>query len=179
MNKHITWRDWSVAGVRIAFGIIWAVDAWLKWQPGFSATFLPNMISTADAEPHWIKWWFDFVLALERPAPLVFVYVGAITETLLAITLILGVARRLVFVGGALYALAIWCTADGFGAPYGPGATDIGPGIIYAMVFLTLLVMLEHGHSSHLALDAAIVPRFPQWSVLSGPLDRESVPSRP
>lgn len=165
-------RSWDVAGLRIVFGIIWAVDAWLKWQPGFRATFLPNMISTADAEPHWIKWWFDFVVALERSAPALFVYIGAVTETLLAIALILGFARRVVFVGGALYALTIWCTADGFGAPYGPGATDIGPSIIYAMVFLALLVILERGHSDQLTLDAAIVRRYPQWSRLSGPLDR-------
>ncbi len=164
--------------MRIAFGIIWAVDAWLKWQPGFRATFLPNMISTADAEPHWIKWWFDFVVALERSAPALFVYIGAVTETLLAITLILGFARRVVFVGGALYALTIWCTADGFGAPYGPGATDIGPSIIYAMVFLALLVMLERGHSSRLSLDAAIVRRFSLWSRLAGPVDRGGAAAR-
>ncbi|WP_343600505.1 DoxX family protein [Mycobacterium sp.] len=179
MNQRLTWRDWAVAGVRIVFGIIWAVDAWLKWQPGFRATFLPNMISTAAAEPHWLNWWFDVVLALERPAPALFAYIGAVTETLLAIVLVLGLARRLAFAGGALYSLAIWCTADGFGAPYGPGATDIGPGIVYAMVFVTLLVMLEHGHSSHLAVDAAIAPRVPWWSLLSGPLNRDSVPSRP
>jgi uncharacterized membrane protein YphA (DoxX/SURF4 family) len=164
------WRNFDVAALRIVFGIIWGVDAWLKWQPGFRATFLPNMISTADGEPHWIRWWFDFVVAMERSAPALFVYMGAITETLLAITVILGVARRVVYIGGALYALMIWCTADGFGAPYGPGATDIGPSIIYALVFLALLVMLERGHSGLLSLDAAIVRRFPQWARLSGPL---------
>ena len=173
MSKRIlTWRDWGSAGVRVTFGIIWAADAWLKWQPGFRATFLPKMISTAAAEPSWLKWWFDFVLALERSAPALFVYIGAVVETALAITLILGVGRRAVFAGGALYSLMIWSTADGFGAPYGVGATTIGPGIVYAVVFFTLLMMLEHGHSSHLALDAAIVPRFPQWAKISGPIDR-------
>lgn len=169
MSKRVTWRDWGSGGVRVLFGIIWAVDAWLKWQPGFRATFLPKMISTAATEPSWLKWWFDFVLALERPAPALFAYIGATVETVLAITLILGVGRRVVFVGGTLYSLLIWCTADGFGAPYGPGATDVGPGIIYALVFFTLLMMLEHGHSSHLALDAAITPRYPWWSKFSGP----------
>lgn len=179
MNTATNWRGWAPTGLRIAFGIIFGVDAWLKWQPGFRATFLPNMISTAAVEPHWLAWWFDFVLALERPAPAVFVYIGAVTETLLAFTLVLGVARRVVFVGGALYAMAIWCTADGFGAPYGPGATDIGPGIIYALVFSALLVLLEHGHPSHLTLDAAIVHRFPRWSRVSGPLDHGGVVPRP
>jgi uncharacterized membrane protein YphA (DoxX/SURF4 family) len=169
MSTPRGWRDWAAAAVRIIFGVIWAIDAWLKWQPGFRATFLPNMIATAGAAPHWLKWWFDFVLALERPAPAVFVYVGRTVETLLAIALILGVGRRVVYAGGALYSLLIWCTADGFGAPYGQGATDIGPGIIYAMVFLTLLVMLEHGHSSHLALDGTIVRRVPWWSRIAGP----------
>lgn len=179
MSKHITWRDWGAAAGRIAFGMIWAVDAWLKWQPGFRETFLPNMIATAAAEPRWLAWWFDFVLALERPVPSLFAYVGAVVETMLAIAVTLGLARRVVFFGGAVYSLMIWCTAEGFGAPYGPGATDVGPGIIYAVVFFTLLMMLEHGHSGHLALDAAIVPRYPWWSVLSGPVDHRDVGRMP
>jgi len=28
-----------VALIRIVFGLIWAVDAWLKWQPDFAAGF--------------------------------------------------------------------------------------------------------------------------------------------
>lgn len=115
-------RQWVAAAVRIVFGVIWGIDAWLKWQPGFRATFLPNMIATAAAEPHWLAPWFDFVLRLERPAPAMGAYLGAAVETVIAITLIVGVARRAVYVAGAIYSLLVWTTAGGFGAPYPPGS---------------------------------------------------------
>lgn len=162
-------RQWVAAAVRIVFGVIWGIDAWLKWQPGFRATFLPNMIATAAAEPHWLAPWFDFVLRLERPAPAMGAYLGAAVETVIAITLIVGVARRAVYVAGAIYSLLVWTTAGGFGAPYTPGATDIGPSIIYAVVFCALLVMLEHGLGNRFALDDTLVRRLPWWSRLAGP----------
>lgn len=162
-------RQWVAAALRIVFGVIWGIDAWLKWQPGFRATFLPNMIATAATEPHWLAPWFDFVLQLERPAPAMGAYLGAVVETVIAITLIVGVARRVVYVGGALYSLLVWTTAGGFGAPYPPGATDIGPSIIYAIVFCAFLVMLEHGLGNRFALDNALVRRRPWWSRLAGP----------
>ncbi|MBS4728682.1 hypothetical protein MSM1_10180 [Mycobacterium sp. SM1] len=177
MSTPTVRRDWAPEAVRIIFGIIWAIDAWLKWQPGFRTTFLPNMITTAGAEPHWLAPWFAFVLRVLRTAPHVWPYLAAGVETTLAITLLLGVGRRAVYAGGAVYGMSIWCTADGFGAPYGPGATDIGPGIIYALVFVSLLVMLERGHGGHLALDAVLVRRVPWWSRLAGPVGAGAAPA--
>ncbi len=160
---------WAATAVRIAFGVIWGIAAWLKWQPGFRATFLPDMIATATGQPHWLAPWFDFWLRLERPAPEVWAYLGAIAETLIAIAVLLGFARRAVYIGGALYSLLIWCTAGGFGGPYTQGATDIGPAIIYAVVFCALLVMLEHGLGGRFTLDAAIARRVPWWPRIAGP----------
>ncbi|MGH3967480.1 MAG: hypothetical protein ACRDTV_04995, partial [Mycobacterium sp.] len=80
MSTPRGWRDWAAAAVRIMFGIIWAVDAWLKWQPGFRVTFLPNMIATAGAEPHWLASWFDFVLRVLRTAPGMWLYLAASVE---------------------------------------------------------------------------------------------------
>lgn len=157
------------AAVRIGFGVIWAIAAWLKWQPSFRTTFLPNMISTAAGQPHWLAPWFDFWLRLERPAPGVWVYLGAIAETAIAIAVILGFARRAVYIGGALYSGLVWATAGGFGAPYAQGATDIGPAIIYAVVFCALLVILEHGLGSRFAVDAAIARRLLWWPRIAGP----------
>jgi uncharacterized membrane protein YphA (DoxX/SURF4 family) len=162
-------RESAAAAVRVAFGLIWAIDAWLKWQPGFRATFLPNLVSTAAAEPHWLAPWFDFVLRTVHPAPDMWAYLPAIVETTIAITVTLGVGRRVVFIGGVVYTLLIWSTGEGFGVPYGQGATDIGPAIIYTVVFCALLVMLEHGLGNRLALDTVIAHRLPWWRLVAGP----------
>ena len=39
-NTHVsTWRAKAIALLRAAFGVIWAIAAWLKWQPPFINSF--------------------------------------------------------------------------------------------------------------------------------------------
>ncbi len=156
-------RAWPEAAVRVAFGVIWAIDASLKWQPGFRAAIVPSLAATAAGEPHWLAPWFDLWLRLQRPDPWAWAYLAAVTETLLAVCVLLGVARKLVYAGGAAYALMIWSTADGFGAPYGPGATDIGPAIMYSVVFCALLALGAQAGAGRYSLDAFITRRVAWW----------------
>lgn len=156
-------RAWPEAAVRVTFGVIWAIDASLKWQPGFRATIVSSLAATAAGEPHWLAPWFDLWLRLQRPDPWAWAYLVAVTETLLAACVLLGVARKLVYAAGAAYALIVWSTADGFGAPYGPGATDIGPAIIYSVVFCALLTMGAQGAAGRYSLDTLIARRVAWW----------------
>jgi nitrite reductase (NO-forming) len=165
-------EKWWAAAVRIAFGVIWGIDASMKWQPGFRATFVSDMNAAATGQPHWLVPWFDFWIWVMRPAPQLWEFLIAIAETTIAITLILGVARRIVYIGGALVSLLIWSTAEGFGGPYAQGRTDIGTSIIYVMVFLALLVMLEHGLDSRFVLDGTLARRLSWWPRLAGPIVR-------
>lgn len=46
--------------------------------------------------------------------------------------------------GGLVYSLLLWSTAEGFGGPYGPGFTGnrgdvLGTAIVYAVLFAFLL----------------------------------------
>ncbi len=159
----------AATALRIAFGVVWAIDAWLKWQPGFRATMLPSMVAAAQGQPHWLTGWFDFWIHLMRPDPGLWVDLIALTETTIAVLLLTGLARRAVYLGGALYSLSVWSTAEGFGGPYTAGATDIGTSIIYVLVFLALLVKLEHGLDRRLALDIAVARRVPWWRHVAGP----------
>jgi uncharacterized membrane protein YphA (DoxX/SURF4 family) len=162
-------RGRAAGALRITFGVVWAIAAWLKWQHGFAETYVPKLIAKAAAEPHWLTPWFHFWIRLERLASGPLAYLIAITETAIAGMLILGVARRSLYIGGALYSLLVWSTAEGFGGPYRQGSTDIGTSIIYVLVFLALLVMLEHGLDRGWTLDAAIARRLPWWPRIAGP----------
>jgi uncharacterized membrane protein YphA (DoxX/SURF4 family) len=163
----------AATALRIAFGLIWAIDAWLKWQPGFRATMLPSMVAAAQGQPRWLMPWFNFwIHVMQHPTPDVWVDLIALTETAIAVLLLAGVGRRAVYIGGALYSLSIWSTAEGFGGPYTAGATDVGTSIIYVLVFMALLVKLEHGLDRHLALDPAIARRVPWWHLVAGPTTR-------
>jgi hypothetical protein len=33
------WRLKGIGPLRITFGVVWAIDAWFKWQPGFINDF--------------------------------------------------------------------------------------------------------------------------------------------
>jgi nitrite reductase (NO-forming) len=55
-----------VALIRILFGLIWAVDAWLKWQSGFIADFKSIAGEGAQDQAGYLKPWFDLRRRLRR-----------------------------------------------------------------------------------------------------------------
>ncbi len=53
-NQDSLWSTWLVAvtsAVRAAFGVIWAIDAYLKWQPGFAAHYVGYLQNAAKGQP--------------------------------------------------------------------------------------------------------------------------------
>jgi len=103
--------------VRIAFGLIWLIDASLKWTPHFINGYLEHLTEGSDDRPGWLQPWFRFWLNLHTPAPRFWAYLGAGTETLIALALLLGVARKLSYLSAIAFSLMIWSTAEGFGRP--------------------------------------------------------------
>lgn len=151
----------------IVFGIIWGIDGFLKFQPGLVQAF-PGMVSSAAAgQPSFLHGWYSFWIAQASSNPAFWVYLTGILETALAFSLIFGFMRKISYGGGFLLSLFIWAVPEGFGGPYGPGATDIGTGIIYAMVFLFLAVLnAAHGDDPY-TLDSKIEKRVKWWKILA------------
>ena len=89
----------------------------------------------------WIRLWVSIV----KIDPHLMAYLVALGETVIALALLLGVATRLTAVVGGILALIIWTTAEGFGGPYGAGATDVGAAIIYIGGF-ALLALTQAGY---------------------------------
>jgi nitrite reductase (NO-forming) len=163
---------WGGTAVRVAFGMVWLVDAALKWLPGYRTNFLGQLLVGAQGQPPWLLPWFHFVAGLASPRIALFAYGTAIVETLLAFALIAGFARKVTYVGGAVYSLVVWATADGFGGPYSASSTDVGPAIIYAVVFLALLVVNARSGTSPYSLDRLMERRWALWHRVAeiGPL---------
>jgi nitrite reductase (NO-forming) len=154
---------WGGAAVRITFGLVWLVDAAFKWLPGYRTNFLDQLRVGAQGQPQWLHLWFQFVVRLASPRVALFAYGTALVETLLAFALIAGFARKFTYVGGAVYSLLVWATADGFGGPYSASSTDVGPAIIYSVVFLALLVVNARSGTSPYSLDRLIERRWAWW----------------
>ena len=60
---------------------------------------------------------------------------------------------------GAGYMFLVWAVGEGFGGPYTSGFTDIGTGIIYTVVFVTLLAFAPPARFERLSLDRILVSR--------------------
>ena len=157
----------TAAGMRIAFGIVLAIDAVLKWLPGFRSTYVSQLKQAAQGQPAFLHGWFHFWISLSEKVPNLFVDLAAVTETALAAVLLLGIARRVGYLGGAAYMLMVWAVGEGFGGPFRSGATDIGTGIGYTLVFLTLYFHAAPARDDRLSLDRRLVGRFRWWRLLA------------
>lgn len=153
----------GASAVRITFGIVWLIDASLKWLPGFRSSFVDTIREAADGQPAWLHGWFSFWIHVIAPRATVFAMLVAVTETGIALSLIVGFARKSTYFLAIGFTLMIWAIAEGFGGPYVTGASDVGTAIIYAVVFVALLVIDAHAESSRYTVDAWLGQRWPGW----------------
>jgi thiosulfate dehydrogenase [quinone] large subunit len=151
-----------IAAVRILFGLVWAVDAAFKFEPAFYNGILQSIKSADSGEPSWLNHWFNVWYRIIGSNPHLFAVIILIIETLIAISLLFGIARRINYSLGALLSFLVWSVAEGFGGPYVSGSTDIGAGFIYVIVFL-LLYVADSSVSPSWSLDPFIEKHVSWW----------------
>jgi hypothetical protein len=52
---------WTGTIVRVLSGVIWAIDAFLKWLPGYRDSDISSLKTAAQGQPSWLHWWFHFL----------------------------------------------------------------------------------------------------------------------
>jgi uncharacterized membrane protein YphA (DoxX/SURF4 family) len=154
---------WPKDVLRISFGVIWLIDAILKWLPGFRAGYMSTIMGEAQGQPGLLKPWFDFWIRVQHPDAMFLAYLVAVVETLIALALIAGFARKLTYSAAIVFSLLIWATAEGFGGPYTSGAADIGTAVIYAVVFLGLLALSAYAGPARYSADYYLEQRISWW----------------
>jgi nitrite reductase (NO-forming) len=153
--------------LRVAFGLIWVVNAALTWRSQFAVHYVGYLHNAAQGQPGWSRWWFDLWIAIVTPHAGLFVWLTRIIETGLALALLLGLGRKTLYALGGLFSLLVWSTAEGFGGPYAIGATNMGAGIVYVLVFLALIAISSYAEPSPYSLDYYIQGRWPRWRHVS------------
>jgi uncharacterized membrane protein YphA (DoxX/SURF4 family) len=148
---------------RIGFGLIWVIDAAFKWQSGFRRSFMGMVMGLGQGQPGWMHGWFQFWVDFQHPHAMFFAYATAVIETVIALALIFGFARKSLYIIGALFSVTIWGTAEGFGGPYGASSTDIGAAVMYAVVFMGLLALNYEGGPSRFSVDYLLEQRVSWW----------------
>ena len=170
------WRRKGIGILRIVFGLIWGVDAWFKWQPGFISGFTDYLAGAQAGQPlvvhHWIGFWIN-VIGVD---PSAFAYSVALGETLIALALIFGVFTNVTAVSGSIVSILIWSTAEGFGGPYTSGSTDIGAAVMYVLVFAGLLLSQA---GLYLGLDRKLTTALGRFGYLASGAFRPAHPKTP
>jgi len=162
--RHVSWLK---SFIRIFLGIVWLIDGYLKFSPGLVDSFPDLVRSAGDGQPTWLQPWFSFWSSVTTGNAALFVYTTGVLEVALGAALVLGFMRKIAYLGGIIFSLFIWAIPEGFGGPYGPGSTDIGTGIIYSFVFLSLLIINTISGPSKYSLDFLIERKYPFWKRLA------------
>jgi nitrite reductase (NO-forming) len=162
-ETSVTWLIAATSAVRAAFGIVWAINAYLTWWPEFADHYVGYLQNAAQNQPGWLVPWFSAWLALVTPAAGSFIWLTRIIETAIALGLLLGLARKWLYLLGALFSLLIWSTAGGFGGPYTTGATNLGPSLVYVLVFIALAVLNRALGRTPYSVDYYLEQRWPAW----------------
>jgi uncharacterized membrane protein YphA (DoxX/SURF4 family) len=148
---------------RIVFGVIWLLDGFFKWRPGFHKDFVDSINHAGQGQPSWLHWFFRFTHDVITPHPHVWAYGVATLETLIGLALIFGFARKITYIVAFLTGLGIWAVAEGFGGPYNAGSTDIGAAVMYSVVALGLLALNYEAGPSRFSVDHLIEQHIPWW----------------
>ena len=158
------WREKWIGILRIVFGIVWAIDAWFKWQTDFQNNFVSYLTGALDGQPALAHVWINFWIQVVQFNPHLLAQLVALCETAVAIGLIFGIFSNVTMIGGFFLSLMIWSTAEGFGGPYMPGSTDIGTSVIYAIAFVGLFLSSS---GLYLGVDRWLTPRLGRLSILA------------
>jgi thiosulfate dehydrogenase [quinone] large subunit len=126
--------------LRIAFGFVWAIDAYFKWQPAFQHGLVGMLTSMLSGQPLWVQSWITLWIHIVSINPSLFAMLIAIIETIIALGLIFNMCTKYMLIVSIAFSVLIWSIAEGFGGPYIAGCTDIGCAVIYAFVAVALLL---------------------------------------
>jgi nitrite reductase (NO-forming) len=166
-NQRSLWVDTAAGAVRTVFGLVWAVDAYLKFRPEFLSGYLGIIQGAASGQPAWLTPWFNFWVNTISLSPDFFAWSTRIIETAIAISLLFGLGRKWMYLLSAIFSFIIWAVPEGLGGPYAPGATDIGTGIIYVLVFVALIVLDSAVGRSPYSVDYYIERAIPNWRLVA------------
>ncbi len=153
--------------LRVLFGAVWIADGLLRFVPGsYSQLSYWLVVMIEDGQPAWLMGWFSFWTGIIAGSPAFWWYGFGFMELAIGFCLFTGFLRRPVYLLGLALSIFLWTVPQGFGGPYGPGSTDMGTGILYAVVFLALLHLDSVSGPPRFTIDTTLGLRWPAWQRL-------------
>ncbi len=154
-----SWRQRITVGVRVVFGCLWAINAWLTWHSAVQDTFA-GYFTKAEVQQHPGLAWISFWLHAVSLNPRLFAFILAAGEAGIAVGLLFGVLSNLTCLVGIMLSLCLCATAGGSV----PGGNDDGVLIVYMLVFAGLFL---GNAGSIFGMDRYIASMLGRWSFLA------------
>jgi nitrite reductase (NO-forming) len=151
----------------VLFGLVYASEAFIAFYYNLAGNIVSVVQGQASSAPSFLNGWFSFWEAQVTAAPVFYAYLVGVLEAIIALALVLGFGRKVVYIGGAVFAVVAWGVGEGFGGLPVPGYTDPGTGIIQAIVFLILLGLNATHGTDPLTLDSRIETKYPGWKKIA------------
>ncbi len=149
---------------RVLLGILLFTFGSLKFLPTAPARYLAAMQVGAHALPSFLGGWSGLWVSLFEGAPTLAVQGVGSVEILLGVLLILGLARKVVYALGVVFALWLWVGPEMFGLSLGTDTLAVSTGLIYATSFYALGVLDATYGPTFWALDGVLERRWAGWS---------------
>jgi thiosulfate dehydrogenase [quinone] large subunit len=168
----------GAAIVRIAFGLLWLIDAIFKWLPGFinGQTLHDELGGASHVNVPIVHDWMLLWNGIGLANPPAFAATIAVLETLAAVSILFGAFSNVGLLGSALLSFGIWSGAEGFHLPWDrAGETDLGPSAAYWIASLALFFAAA---GSTWSLDTVLRPRLGRLRFLAAPAPFGELPEK-
>lgn len=127
--------------LRILFGVIWLINAWFQARSVYLGHFLNWFAQHRNGESSWVHAYIGWIVhGIQGTGTLPIEAIIILVDLLLALSLLTGRSLRVSGIVGILYSLFVWSAMGALGEPYGFGNANPGPGIIYAIAFVFVIL---------------------------------------
>src|SRR2546427_12434530 len=103
--------------IRIFLGVVWLIDGYLKFSQGLVDSFPDLVRSAGDGQPTWLQPWFNFWSSVTTGNAGLFVYTTGVLEVALGVALVLGLMRKILYLGGVIFTRVIPGISEALGGP--------------------------------------------------------------
>ncbi len=156
-----------VAAIRIIFGLFWLINASLKWKSSYSLNLSAQLQGAVSNQPGWTHAWFNIWVNLTSNNAKQVAILVALSQTLIALFLIFGFARKLTYYLAVIFSLLVWTIVEGFNGPYLAASNDFGAGIIYTIIFISIYGLDRLSEPPMWSVDNYLNRKISWWHKLS------------
>lgn len=167
-STPVAWKTVVFTALRLALGLLWGWMALRFWSPGFDSHLHHYHDVALSSQPGVLMNWFGMWVGIMSIAADFFTGFGRLVATAIALCLLLGFARRTVYILAILLSIPLWPLADGFLLPHSFSAFGLSSVLIYFLLFVVLMYADRLAIPQWPSIDDLILGQWRGWRWFCG-----------